>query len=124
MIPIILASALIFGAVSLAIYAYYVEATTTKDPVAIRMRQLRDMRTGGAVMIGERPPFLMNMLATVGGFMPAAEGRDALRTGLVRAGYRNADAIMAFMGAKLLLAAALPLAWVAFASATGRPVPN
>ena len=39
MIPIILASALIFGAVSLAIYAYYVEATTTKDPVAIRMRQ-------------------------------------------------------------------------------------
>lgn len=121
---IIVTSLLIFAAVSLAVYAYYVEATTTKDPVAMRLRQLRDARAGSVVTYGERPPLLMKLLATLGGFMPAEDGRDALRTGLVRAGYRRPEAVLVFLGAKLLLAAALPLLWIMIAYATARPIGN
>ncbi len=119
---IVLTSVLIFAAVSLAIYAYYVESTTTKDPVAIRMRQLRDLRSGGVVSFTERPPFFMNLIATVGGFMPAAEGRDAMRTGLIRAGYRRPEATLVLLGSKMVLAAALPLLWIGVAATTARPV--
>ena len=72
----------------------------------------------------ERPHVLLQLVASLGGFLPAREGRDALRTGLVRAGYRRADAVLVFLGAKLICAVLLPVTglWIGFSS--GRPLGN
>jgi tight adherence protein C len=118
---LILVSILIFAAISLGAYAISVQSATTKSPVALRLRELRAMRTGGAVAYGDRPPFLLTLIAQVGGFLPSSDGRNALRTGLVRAGFRRDQAVLVFLGLKLILAAALPIAWVAFAYATAQP---
>jgi tight adherence protein C len=118
---VIAVSVLIFAAISIGAYAVYVDSVTTKSPVAMRLRELRALRTGGAVSYGDRPPLLLGLVAQLGGFMPAQEGRNALRTGLVRAGYRRREAVLIFLGFKLLLAAALPLLWIAFAYATAQP---
>lgn len=117
-------SILIFAAVSLGAYAVSVQSATTKSPVAMRLRELRAMRTGGAVAYGDRPPVLLTLIAQIGGFLPAPDGRNALRTGLIRAGFRRGEAVLVFLGSKLILAAALPIAWVLFAYATGQPAGN
>ncbi len=118
---LLLVSVLIFAAISLGAYSVYVDSTTTKSPVAMRLRELRALRTGSAVAYGDRPPLLLTMIAQLGGFLPAQDGRSALRTGLIRAGYRRPEAVLVFLGFKLILAAALPLAWITFAYATGQP---
>jgi tight adherence protein C len=56
--------------------------------------------------------------------MPARDGTDALRTGLIRAGYRRADSILLFLGSKVALAITLPMLWAGIAYATARPLPN
>ena len=114
-------SVLIFAAVSLGAYAVYVDSVTTKSPVAMRLRELRALRTGGAVSYGDRPPALLKLIADIGGFMPSQDGRNALRTGLIRAGFDRPEAVMVFLGSKLILAAALPVLWVIAAYATSRP---
>jgi tight adherence protein C len=114
-------SALIFTAIALGAYAAYVDSVTTRSPVAVRLRELRSLRTGGAVNYGDRPPLLLKLVAQLGGFMPARDGRNALRTGLIRAGFRRPEAVLALVGSKLILAAALPVAWLVFAYATGQP---
>jgi tight adherence protein C len=114
-------SALIFAAIALGAYAAYVDSVTTRSPVAIRLRELRSQRTGGAVTYGDRPPLLLKLVAQLGGFMPAQDGRDALRTGLIRAGFRRREAVLALLGSKILLAVALPLCWLVFASSSGQP---
>jgi len=118
---LLVVSALIFAAVSLGAYAVYVDSVTTKSPVAIRLRELRSLRTGGAVSYGDRPPAFLRLIAGIGGFLPARDGRNALRTGLVRAGYRRSEAVLVFMGLKITLAVLLPIAWIALAYATARP---
>ncbi len=118
---LIVTSVLIFAAISLGAYAVYTDSVTTKSPVAVRLRELRAMRTGGAAIYGDRPPLLLKLLAQLGGFLPAQDGRNALRTGLVRAGFRRPEAVLVFMGFKLVLAAALPILWVTFAYATAKP---
>jgi tight adherence protein C len=114
-------SALIFAAIALGAYAAYVDSVTTRSPVAMRLRELRSQRTGGAVTYGDRPPLLLKLVAQLGGFMPARDGRDALRTGLIRAGFRRREAVLALVGSKLVLAVALPLLWLVFASSSGQP---
>jgi tight adherence protein C len=118
---LLIVSALIFVAISLGAYAVYVDSTTTKSPVALRLRELRALRTGGAVAYGDRPPLLLTLIAQLGGFLPAQDGRNALRTGLVRAGYRGPEAVLVLLGCKIILAVALPVAWVTFAYATAQP---
>jgi tight adherence protein C len=122
---IILTSLLIFAAITLAAYAFYVESTTAKSPVSVRLRAIRDMRSSSSVgSYSERPPLLMKLLATLGGFLPASDGRDALRTGLIRAGYRQSEAVLIFLGSKVVLAAALPLTWILVGYSTARPLGN
>jgi tight adherence protein C len=71
-----------------------------------------------------KPPLLFKLLAQVGGFMPAKNGSDAMRTGLMRAGYRRADAVLLFLGSKVLFAAALPILGSFLTYALARPVGN
>jgi tight adherence protein C len=121
MIPVMM-SLLIFAAVSIAAYAVHVRVTADKNPVAARLRDLRTSRGTAGVSYGKRPPLFLKLLATIGGFLPANDSADALRSGLVRAGYRAAEAPLVFMGSKLLLAATVPVMWSAVSYITARPL--
>ncbi len=122
---LILMSVLIFAAVTMAAFAFYTTAVTERNPVALRLRELRMLHANTAsVAYGRRPGALLKLIAQLGGFLPAADGADALRTGLVRAGYRRADAPLIFMGCKIVFAVALPLLAMVFGYATARSVGN
>jgi tight adherence protein C len=122
---LILMSVLIFAAVSMAAFAFYTTTVTERNPVALRLRELRMMHANTASpAYGRRPGAFVKLIAQLGGFMPASDGADALRTGLVRAGFRRADAPLLLMGAKILTAVGLPIIWMAFGYATARSVGN
>jgi tight adherence protein C len=109
--------------VSLAAYALWSQVNTARDPVAARLRQIRDAHAGSTrATFGERPDPFLELIARLGGFLPAREGRDVLRTGLVKAGYRSPEAVGVFLGSKIACAVLVPLAWISFASFTGRPL--
>jgi tight adherence protein C len=116
-------SLLLFLAVSLAAYAVWSRVATARDPVAARLRQIRASHSGGArATFGERPDPLLELLARLGGFLPAREGRDVMRSGLVRAGFRRPEAVAVFLGCKIACAVLVPIAWISVASMTGRPL--
>ena len=118
-------SLLLFAAVSLAAYAVWSQVAAARDPVAARLRQIRASHSGGArATFGERPDPLLELIARLGGFLPAREGRDVLRSGLVRAGFRGQEAVAIFLGSKILAAVLVPLAWISVATMTGRPIGN
>ena len=122
---LILMSVLIFAAVSMAAFAFYTTSVTDRSPVAMRLRELRMLHANtSSVAYGRRPSALVRLIAQLGGFLPANEGSDAMRTGLVRAGFRRADAPLIFMGSKVLCAATFPVLWMTFGAFTGRPVGN
>lgn len=121
---ILITSILIFAAVGAAAYAVSVHVATERSPVALRLRQLRAQHGSSQVAFGDRPPLLMRLIAQLGGFLPSRDGSDALRTGLVRAGYRRSEAPLVLLGTKVLLAVALPMIWLAVGYATARPVGN
>jgi tight adherence protein C len=116
-------SLLLFLAVSLAAYAVWTRVATARDPVAARLRQIRASHsTGARATFGERPDPLLELLARLGGFLPAREGRDVMRSGLVRAGFRRPEAVAVFLGCKIACAVLVPIAWISVASMTGRPL--
>src|SRR5262249_29542481 len=108
---------------TMAAYALHDASVTDRSPVALRHRELRTLHANTAsVAYGKRPSGLAKLIAQLGGFMPAAEGSDAMRTGLVRAGYRRAGAPPIFLGSKGVCAGTVPLLWVAVGAVTRRPV--
>ena len=117
-------SVLVFAAIAVGAYSVYVEARSSRSPVAARLRELRSTRSGATVTFGDRPPALLKAIAQLGGFLPSRDGRNALRTGLIRAGYRRQDSGLVFLGSKLILAVLLPVAWLAFAYASSQPAPR
>ena len=122
---VIVFSALLFAAVSAAAYAVSTMAAAEKSPMAVRLRQLRSAHTSTiGASYGPRPNPFVDLVARLGGFLPAREGRDALRTGLIRAGYRRPETVMVFLGSKLALAVALPLLWIAVGYLSARPLGN
>jgi tight adherence protein C len=122
---LLVTSLLVFAAVTVAAYAAATKLEADRNPVSLRLRQLRALHSAEAdVSYAERPPAPLRLVALLGGFLPAREGRDALRSGLVRAGYRRADAVLVFLGSKLLLTVLLPLAGLGAAVASGRPLGN
>jgi len=85
---LIVFSLLLAAAVAIGVFSAWTKTAAEKDPVMLRLRELRSLhpsteRPG----YGERPPLLLGLLARLGGFLPARDGRNALRTGLVRAGF-------------------------------------
>jgi len=118
-------SLLIAAAVGVGAYAMWSQTATEKSPVAVRLRELRALYPStGRPGYGEKPPFLLAFIAKLGGFLPAKEGRDALRTGLVRAGFRGSQAVLVFLGSKIVFACLLPIVWIAYGTLTGHSVGN
>lgn len=121
---LLLMTLLIAAAVSAAAFAIYQSTVTERNPVTLRLRQLR-MQAGTAIPTHTRkPPMLVKLLAQLGGFLPAADGSDAMRTGLIRAGYRRAEAVLVLLGSKLLFAVLMPILWLSAGYAMGKPVGN
>jgi tight adherence protein C len=122
---LIVMSILIFAAVTSAAVALYNSTVSQRDPITVRLRELRSSSaaslTGAAA---RRPPLLRKLVAQLGGFMPAHDGKDAMRTGLIRAGYRRADAARVFLGSKVVLAVTLPVVWVVASYLTAESVSN
>jgi tight adherence protein C len=122
---LLLTTLLILSAVTAGAYGFWVFFTADRAPAAARLRQIRMAHTGGAdIRFGGHPPLPLEFLAWLGGFLPAHEGRDALRTGLVQAGYRKPEAPLVMLGFKLLFATLLPLAWLSFSVLAARPIPQ
>jgi tight adherence protein C len=125
MILLVVTSLLVFAAVTVGAYAFSVRLEAERNPISLRLRQLRALHSSETnVAYGERPPFLLGLIAVVGGFLPAREGRDALRTGLIRAGYRRGDSVLVFLGSKLLLTVLLPIVGLFVGVVSGRPLGN
>lgn len=121
---LIVMSLLIFAAVTVAALAVYQTAVTERNPVTLRLRELRLQTASSLASNARRPAVLLKMLAQLGGFVPAQDGSDALRSGLVRAGFRRADAVLVFLGSKVLCAVGLPIAWATIGYALGKPLGN
>jgi tight adherence protein C len=118
-------SVLLFLTVAAAAYAVWGQVNADANPVQVRLRQLRTSGGGSGREEGvERPPLLIGLVARIGGFMPTNTGRDALRTGLVRAGYRRPEAMMFFLGCKLVCAVVVPVAWITYAYLSAKALPN
>src|SRR5881628_3638228 len=122
---IVVFTILIAVAVTLGVYATWAQTAAEKNPMVVRLRQLRSMHLSTPRLgYGERPPLVLDLIARLGGFLPAREGRNALRTGLVRAGYRSPQAMMVFLGSKVALACLLPLFWIVYATLTAKALGN
>ena len=79
-----LALALTFGT-----YAVYQLFVRDRDPVAIRLRDLRTRALAARPELdADRPNPVASLLASIGGFLPTGDSTEALQSGLVRAGIR------------------------------------
>jgi tight adherence protein C len=121
---LIMMSVFIFAAVTVAAMAVYRTAVTERNPVTLRLRELRLQSANALPAYARKPPLLLKLIAQIGGFMPAADGADAMRTGLIRAGYRRGDGTLVFVGTKLICAIALPIMWMAIGYSLAKPVGN
>src|SRR5512147_2818393 len=110
-------------ALAVGVYGVYLALVRDRDPVAMRLRDLRTRALAARpVHEDERPSFLMQFLALLGGFLPAEDSKESLQSGLVRAGIREATAPAVFLGAKALSAVVCAVGWVAVNFAMARPI--
>jgi len=76
--------AVAFGTGLLAVYQILVR---DRDPVVTRLRDLRARALAARPdSQPERPNFVIESLAALGGFLPTGESTESLRSGLERAG--------------------------------------
>jgi tight adherence protein C len=112
--------AIAFGTGLLALYQILVR---DRDPVVTRLRDLRARALASRPEASEvRPNFVVEMLATIGGFRPTGESTESLRSGLERAGIRAPRAEVVFLGTKVTLAALFGIGWVSVNYALARPI--
>ena len=112
-------------AIGVGAYALWSGLGSGRDPASSRLRHIRESHERAkGLLYGEKPAWPLEFLAWLGGFLPAAEGRAVLRTGLVQAGFRKPSAPVILLGFKVLAAGLLPVAWLGIGLATGRPMPQ
>lgn len=110
-------------ALAVGVYGAYMALVRDRDPVAMRLRDLRTRALAARpVHEDERPSFLLQFLAMLGGFLPAGDSKESLQSGLVRAGIRDATAPMVFLGAKGICAIVGASGWLTVNFAMARPL--
>ncbi|HEY6573207.1 MAG TPA: type II secretion system F family protein [Candidatus Eisenbacteria bacterium] len=110
-------------ALAVGVYGVYTALVRDRDPVAMRLRDLRTRALAARpVHEDERPSFLYQFLAMLGGFLPAEDSKESLQSGLVRAGIRDATAPMVFLGAKAVCAVLGASGWLTVNFAMARPL--
>jgi tight adherence protein C len=119
----LIATFLLAAALGVGFLAVYQILVRDRDPVTTRLRDLRARALAARPVLEEEIPNpIASLLATLGGFLPTGEDREALHSGLVRAGIRNQRAPLIFIGAKLLLAVVCGFGWIALNFALARPL--
>src|SRR5262245_43596092 len=121
---LIMMTILIFAAVTAAAMAVYQTTVTERNPVTLRLRELRLHSQTNLANYARRPPLLAKLIAQLGGFLPAKDGTDAMRTGMIRAGFRREDSVLVFLGSKVLCAAALPVLVMTVGYSMAKPIGN
>lgn len=112
--------AVAFGMGLLALYQILVR---DRDPVVTRLRDLRSRALAARPSASElKAPFFIEVLASLGGFLPTGESANSLRSGLERAGIRAPRAQVIFLGTKAVLAVACSLGWVTLNWMLARPI--
>jgi tight adherence protein C len=115
---LLLALALTIGTV--ALYQVFVR---DRDPVAVRLRDLRTRALNARPDLDpDTPSPIASLLATLGGFLPTGDSTEALQSGMVRAGIRNPGAPLVFLGTKVVGAVVIGLGWVGVNFAMARPI--
>jgi tight adherence protein C len=110
-------------ALAVGVYGIYLSLVRDRDPVAMRLRDLRTRALAARPdQDEERPSFVMQFLAMLGGFLPADDSKESLQSGLVRAGIRDAAAPAVFLGAKALSALLCAMGWLAVNFAMAHPI--
>lgn len=110
-------------ALAVGVYGAYMALVRDRDPVAMRLRDLRTRALAARpVHEDERPSFLLQFLAMLGGFLPAGDSKESLQSGLIRAGIRDATAPMVFLGAKGICAIVGAAGWLTVNFAMARPL--
>jgi len=115
---LLLAIALSAGTV--AVYQLFVR---DRDPVAVRLRDLRSRALAARPNLDpDAPSPLAGLLATLGGFLPTSDSNEALQSGLVRAGIRNPGASQVFLGTKFVGAVVIGIGWIVVNFIMARPI--
>jgi tight adherence protein C len=111
------------AALGLGMLALYQILVRDRDPVAVRLRDLRSRALAARPSSDlETPSPIAGLLATFGGFLPTGESRESLQSGLVRAGIRGNRAPLVFLGTKVVLAAVIGVGWIAVNFALAHPI--
>src|SRR5262245_10158237 len=112
----LLISTLLFAiAIGAGLLAVYQMMVRDRDPVVTRLPDLRARAlTARPDTSAPSPSPIASLLALLGGFLPTGESSEALRSGLERAGIRDAGAPVVFLGAKVAGAALIGVGWVTF----------
>lgn len=111
------------AALGLGMLAVYQILVRDRDPVAVRLRDLRSrVLSARPAAETDAPSPIASLLATLGGFLPTGESSESLQSGLVRAGIRGTRAPLVFLGAKVFLAALFGVGWIAVNFALAHPI--
>jgi tight adherence protein C len=114
---------LLAAALGIGFLAAYQILVRDRDPVTARLRDLRSRALAARPQLdSETPSPIASLLAILGGFLPTGEDKEALQSGLVRAGIRSPGAPMVFLGAKAVLALFCGVGWIALNFALARPI--
>ena len=112
--------AVALGVGFLAVYQILVR---DRDPVTTRLRDLRTRALAARPQLDpETPSPLSTLLASLGGFLPTGEDKEALQSGLVRAGIRAPGASLVFLGSKIAMAVVCGIGWIVVNFALARPI--
>jgi len=114
---------LLAAALGIGFLAMYQILVRDRDPVTARLRDLRSRALAARPQLdADAPSPVASLLAILGGFLPTGEDKEALQSGLVRAGIRSPNAPMVFLGAKAVLAGVCGVGWIALNFALARPI--
>lgn len=119
----LISTLLLAMALGLGLLGIYSALVRERDPVVLRLRDLRKRALAARPDLDAQAPSpIATMLAALGGFLPTGESQEALQSGLVRAGIRSSSAPLVFIGSKIALAIVCGLGWLAVNFALARPV--
>ena len=119
----LISTLLLATALGIGFVAVYQILVRDRDPVTSRLRDLRTRALAARPELeAETPNPIASLLATLGGFLPTGEDKEALQSGLVRAGIRAPNAAGLFLGAKVVGAGVCGLGWIALNFALARPI--
>jgi len=119
----LISTVLLAFALAAGTFALYQILVRDRDPVTVRLRDLRSRALAARPNLDpDGPGPIAGFLATIGGFLPSPDSNEALQSGLVRAGIRDPKAGLVFLGAKAAGAVVCGFGTIALYFALAKPI--